>query len=164
MTRQEEIKQAGQNYAKEWNWDLSVLIGFYKGVEWADAHPDNGLGFEPKSLEECIEDATPTWKAVDVDAFLDELRGREPAGWISVEDELPPRNTFFNFCQFKKEHIEKFNLKDKELDTSISCLVACNGDLLGFSYYNYKERKWLDGSGEGITHWMPLPEPPRKEN
>lgn len=85
----------------------------------------------------------------------------EHPNWISVEDALPPRNTFFNFCHIKKEHIEKFNLKDKELDTSISCLVACNGDLLGFSYYNYKERKWLDGSGEGITHWMPMPAPPR---
>lgn len=49
--------------------------------------------------------------------------------WISVKDELPPRDTFFNMSKTKKEYIEKFNLKDKSLilllAAWLSFVVAC---------------------------------------
>lgn len=80
--------------------------------------------------------------------------------WISVEDELPPRDTFFNISKMKKEHIEKFNLKDKELDTSIGCLVVIRGGMLGLANYNYKEKAWSTACCDEVTHWMPLPEAP----
>lgn len=84
--------------------------------------------------------------------------------WISVEDELPPRDTFFNMSKMKKEHIEKFNLEDKELDTSIGCLVVIRGGMLGLSNYNYQAKAWGIACGEEITHWMPLPQPPVVSN
>ena len=82
--------------------------------------------------------------------------------WISVEDELPPRDTFFNMSKMKKEHIEKFNLKDKELDTSIGCLVVIRGGMLGLSNYNYQAKAWGIACGEEITHWLPMPQAPKK--
>lgn len=84
--------------------------------------------------------------------------------WISVGDELPPRDTFFNMSKMKKEHIEKFNLKDKEYDTSIGCLVVIRGGMLGLSNYNYQAKAWGIACGEEITHWMPLPQPPVDSN
>lgn len=94
-------------------------------------------------------------------AFLEDLYDQVTAPhWISAEDELPPRDTFFNMSKMKKEHIEKFNLKDKELDTSIGCLVVIRGGMLGLSNYNYQAKAWGIACGEEITHWMPLPQPP----
>ena len=138
MKRQEQIVQAAAHERS-----VSEERAFMRGAQWADTHPDNGLGFEPKSLEECIEDATPTWKAVDVDAFLDELRGREPAGWISVEDALPP-----------------IDEKSFNPDWSISVLVAEeDDDTIGIDFYDYGHNEWVN-SIDPITHWMPLPQPP----
>ena len=68
--------------------------------------------------------------------------------WISVKDELPKKNT--DVLIYRGQFI---------------------GDLI--SVYTYiGNNEWEDGYGywsraddEGITHWMPLPEPPKvKEN
>lgn len=77
--------------------------------------------------------------------------------WVSVEEELPPRDTFFNISNIKNEDIEKYGLKDRELDTSISCLVAICGGMLGLANYNYKEKAWSTACCDEVTHWMPLP-------
>lgn len=107
-------------------------------------------GFNPPND---ISDALRAAYLAGADYALDIYRPR----WISVEDELPPRDTFFNISKMKKEHIEKFNLKDKELDTSIGCLVVIRGGMLGLSNYNYQTKAWGIACGEEITHWMPLP-------
>ena len=85
--------------------------------------------------------------------------GKHPH-WISVEDELPPRETFFHLNKFKKEDIEKHNFKDMELNNSVSCLVVVRNGLQMFSHYNYEKKAWSVLCGEEVTHWMPLPEPP----
>lgn len=73
------------------------------------------------------------------------------AGWISVNDQLPPR--------------ESGNLSNFSVD------VLCydpNGDedLIRSGYYYYFGGywviyDWLDRPG--VTHWMPLPLPPTQE-
>ena len=70
----------------------------------------------------------------------------EHPAWISVEDELPPKTGFYN--------------------------VVLNGDAYSLWYYqsiNEWAEIYADEAGylqsrkiEGITHWMPLPQPPKK--
>lgn len=94
-------------------------------------------------------------------AYLEDLYNEVVAPhWISVEDELPPRDTFFNISNIKIEDIEKYGLKDRELDTSIGCLVVICGGVLGLANYNYKEKAWSTACCDEVTHWMPLPQPP----
>lgn len=80
--------------------------------------------------------------------------------WISVKKALPPRNTFFNISNIKNEDIEKYGLKDRELDTSIGCLVVICGGMLGLANYNYKVKAWSTACCDEVTHWMPLPQAP----
>jgi hypothetical protein len=63
--------------------------------------------------------------------------------WISVEDELPPR-------------------EDESLDLSIDVL-ATNGNEVYKTFYDYYLQRWVrvdDFNLDDITHWMPLPQAP----
>jgi hypothetical protein len=64
--------------------------------------------------------------------------------WISVKDELPPEN-----CKTQQ---------------SISVL-ATDGLTSGEFRYNFDTKTWTDMFGDpfDITHWIPLLQPPRKE-
>ena len=64
--------------------------------------------------------------------------------WISVEEELPPENG--------------------KTQQSIS-VWATDGLTSGEFRYNFDTKTWTDMWGDpfDITHWMPLPQPPRKE-
>ena len=64
--------------------------------------------------------------------------------WISVEDKLPPENG--------------------KTQQSIS-VWATDGLTSGEFRYNFDTKTWTDMWGDpfDITHWMPLPQPPRKE-
>jgi len=64
--------------------------------------------------------------------------------WISVKDELPPENG--------------------KTQQSIS-VWATNGLTSGEFRYNFDTKTWTDMWGDSfdITHWMQLPQPPRKE-
>ena len=66
--------------------------------------------------------------------------------WISIEDELPP------------PHYEGANSTD--------FVLVYDGYDLEFGYYDFEQKNW---HGEDcnemmfdVTHWMPLPQPPRK--
>jgi len=68
--------------------------------------------------------------------------------WISVEDELPP------------PHYEGANSTD--------FVLVYDGFDLEFGYYDFGQKNW---HGEDfkemmfdVTHWMALPQPPRKED
>lgn len=64
--------------------------------------------------------------------------------WISVEDELPKCEMFKGFPVYPT-------------------VIICTED--GFrdtGYYNTNTKEWEEF--ENVTHWMPLPENPRKEN
>lgn len=69
----------------------------------------------------------------------------EEYGWISVEDRLPENGTMVLMCGKYKEQ-----------------------DVISFAAVGYlSEYGWSEHLGEGIcgmadiTHWMPLPNPPR---
>lgn len=64
--------------------------------------------------------------------------------WISVKDELPPTSD-----------------KDDESDDYL--IVDSDGDM-NVGYYNKMDELWFscDGYILDVTHWMPLPQPPKK--
>ena len=65
--------------------------------------------------------------------------------WISVEDELPP-----------------IDEKSFNGDWSINVLVAgTDDDTIGIDFYDYGHNEWVS-SIDPITHWMPMPKPPKK--
>jgi len=75
------------------------------------------------------------------------LQPHSHPNWISVEDELPP------------PHYEGANSTD--------FVLVYDGFDLEFGYYDFEQKNW---HGEDckemmfdVTHWMPLPQPPRKE-
>lgn len=96
--------------------------------------------------------------------------------WISVKDRLPePPETIFGNNNFLVTIKTRYPLLDDE--DNISIWVAC-------ARYDYFQKIWwideeeginalmpedellnlISGSGEScITHWMPLPEPPKEE-
>ena len=65
--------------------------------------------------------------------------------WISVEDRLPDENNDEFICYVS-------NKNDKSVDF-VSAFVYENGEF-GDTKYGNNFNKWL-------THWMPLPEPPK---
>lgn len=66
--------------------------------------------------------------------------------WISVKDQLPEINTDVLICRGQRK-----------------------GDIISvYTYIGHDEWEdeygyWSRTDDEGITHWMPLPEPPEKE-
>jgi hypothetical protein len=56
--------------------------------------------------------------------------------WISVKDRLPEKNTTVIVCSISDGHIQ---IKDFKGD----------------------EKNWITNYLEKVTHWMPLPEPPK---
>jgi hypothetical protein len=64
--------------------------------------------------------------------------------WISVEDELPPAD-------------------DRDNDSDVCLIVEEDGNF-DIGYYNQMDETWFtcDGGIRAVTHWMPLPEPPKK--
>lgn len=70
--------------------------------------------------------------------------GQHHPNWISVEDELPPKNG--------------------KTQQSIS-VWATDGLTSGEFRYNFDTQTWTDMWGDSfdITHWIQLPQPPRKE-
>jgi hypothetical protein len=75
--------------------------------------------------------------------------------WIKVSDKLPEP-------------------KDPEDELSVNCLIwkadnfAPGEGVQDLGCYSYPRQTWLTGDGfvrhyETVTHWMPLPEPPKAE-
>lgn len=81
-----------------------------------------------------------------VDAYADGvIYGWNNPHWIPVEERLPPENG--------------------KTQQSIS-VWATNELMSGEFRYNFDTQTWTDMWGDpfDITHWMPLPEVPRKED
>lgn len=68
--------------------------------------------------------------------------------WIPVT-ELPPEGETYGDTTFSVE------------------VLGTEGFTYRKAYYNFKYKVWLDGNEEwewpSITHWMPLPEPPKEK-
>ena len=68
--------------------------------------------------------------------------------WISVEDELP---------YYHKELIQYYLGKPKTVE-----VVVKNRFSLSIDYMLLDNERWQWMRNFGVTHWMPIPEPPKK--
>ena len=151
MTREEEIKQAATQIAKEWY--CGPEDEFHSEVEkleemgkWVDEHPISGeqiiaMKNEIKYLKR---------KLIECDKMYRELQNENP--WRDAKKELPP----------------KF-IDDKGIiyNESIPVAVRVSGSKYWhMAEYYYDTKEWIceenntyvirDGYGT-VTHWMPIP-------
>jgi len=77
----------------------------------------------------------------------------EKQEWILVNDRLP-----------EVDESDEWRVESKE-----SADVWCYGELFGMvvARYSYRAKRWVSNmiwspKGIEITHWMPLPEPPKQ--
>ena len=102
-------------------------------------------------------------------AFGDFINGAKWADfhphWISVEDEMPP-------FDWKEDGTWRRSLPVLIYDPTRGIFLGCyeSDDLYGKTYWIYdngkRPTKEVSGGYEcdNVTHWMPLPEAPRKED
>lgn len=79
------------------------------------------------------------------DAFIKGIEGVEgQQGWISVKDKLPPAT---------------MPPRDVLVYHDLTC-----GMLVDRAWYSHEKKKWRSflGMNLKVTHWMPLPEPPKE--
>lgn len=112
--------------------------------------------YDEAYLNEKIKKASKTWKGVDVDKYMNEVRGREPEvdleeeadrmffslGWISVKDRLP--------------------MQDEEVIVLTDKLGIAPMYEISFGHIVDKER-CIDYDGwnvPGVEYWMSCPEIP----
>ncbi len=85
------------------------------------------------------------WLNKNVRKCIDDLENNLLDNWISVSDELPKDNGYYLVNTF--DEFEKENFVEK------------------FEYHNKKWYEWDDYNGTDIekfvTHWQPLPQPPK---
>jgi hypothetical protein len=76
--------------------------------------------------------------------------------WISVNDELPP---ITGVCDGGTDRVLVYLKRDYA-----PCVVIASGDYSedGFSWYFYYHMEQREQPK--VTHWMPLPEAPEREN
>lgn len=112
-----------------------------------------------------IEDCTGRL-AADALAYINQLEGQlrdatkmttstEPVPkWISVEDRLPERNTrVLVYAQEKEDGFE---------GKYVITIASYTDNLFGYDISGWVEPWQYFFASYEITHWMPLPEPPRE--
>lgn len=152
---------------------VAVLYALYCIVEWWEKRTKSGMriikkGKLPKEKVECpcchsiieytkvrkmtrekeiskaaLEYANEEIVAAPYDAFMAGAQWADShPHWISVEDELPP--------------------KQPNREQSKNVLVRTNSGRIKIEYYDYGNdviKEWWEYN---ITHWMPLPQAPKK--
>jgi hypothetical protein len=68
------------------------------------------------------------------------------AGWISVKDRLPERPENWPHCEIKRCYF----------------LVAMESGCVKSLGFDFADMRWHT-TGSPVTHWMPLPEPPKED-
>ena len=83
-----------------------------------------------------------------------EIAALKQSEWISVEERLP--DAIDSYIVVVKQKYE--GEAEWEYDTDVASFVFCDGYIDGvWDTYN----DWKEGQECHITHWMPLPEPPK---
>ena len=105
----------------------------------------------------------PRTKAVLNDAAdaIEELLAAVPH-WISVEDELPEFHMNDSGCVCTRNVV--FRTEHKTVHLGYVIRTAHNIETVG-GFEQILMDRWHDQTGdmiEGVTHWMPLPEPPEE--
>ena len=84
--------------------------------------------------------------------------GQNNPNWISVKDELPPVDE-----DYVKQGFAKPDEEGNTLTASTTVLVT-DGKYVETTFYMFELKRWNSQMDDTkITHWMPLPQPPRKE-
>ena len=151
---------------------IKQMMACCKGVPCKDAN----CGFNPKSDLDCIEqllikaaDAIEELLAEREENYADSWKmafkvERDTHRWIPVTERLPekdgkyltvhtlnsiPPQPWIEVCWFAKDlyKVDKYDFHDKKKKSG---------------FYQY-DSEWGNFERTGISHWMPIPEPPEVE-
>ena len=148
MKTPEEIKKALECCSDSEGFDGDCIKCPYKGEQWCgDKSKIDALSYI-QQLENQIGELTE---------MVEQLEEAQPK-WISVEERLPEPNTTVLLIAHGWEPQLVYIGKLKKVESEKSWLTglvskASEWMVYGFSYF--KEPI--------VTHWMPLPEPPKEE-
>lgn len=102
---------------------------------------------EPHSMK---NGAALGWHSGLIDAVIDEIRKMPTiGGWISVKDRLPPMY-----------HMVLITGKNSAGGSFGIIKGSHDGDI--GQWYRDDIGQYVDSRGDIVTHWMPLPEPPKE--
>jgi hypothetical protein len=99
---------------------------------------------------------TTTEEVESESVYADSLLAGSYPAWISVEDRLPPNEDFVLAVVNGSYKVPGMNV------TFVNGMVIASwfGDFGGWDLDGYPEH---DPEQLKVTHWMPLPEPPKEE-
>lgn len=80
-----------------------------------------------------------------------------PGEWINVEEKLPETGDRYIVLIKQKYPWEK----EWEFNVDVACYTFDDG-YIDNCWDTFVD--WLEGQETHVTHWMPLPEPPKKES
>lgn len=109
LIRQEIERRKKENMYED---ELPMTIGRYHEDEellsFLDTLPDEPeqptIGYDEAYLNEKIAKASKSWEGVDVDKFMDEIRGREP---VTTWNRLEPVTDCHDLEEAKEEYLRK---------------------------------------------------------
>ena len=136
---------------------LDYLQGQKDGLEWAAQLAEAN---HPQTGDWLYDDPVELAKAIRKGQDMPEAAGNSPVtpdGWISCSERMPEmgeRQCYVLAADFKNNYPP--NIPNTQ--------VGVYGD-----WFNDGNPTWDDGDGEDlylkeVTHWMPLPEPPKEVN
>lgn len=136
---------------------LDYLQGQKDGLEWAAQLAEAN---HPQTGDWLYDDPVELAKAIRKGPDMPEAAGNSPVtpdGWISCSERMPEmgeRQCYVLAADFKNNYPP--NIPNTQ--------VGVYGD-----WFNDGNPTWDDGDGEDlylkeVTHWMPLPEPPKEVN
>lgn len=85
--------------------------------------------------------------AIDI---INQVEAEYNNGWISVDDRLPKNSGKYLVAQ------KRYSISDRELKKVISIETD-------FVEFNARDNKWSRARFLQVTHWQPLPQPPKGE-
>lgn len=68
------------------------------------------------------------------------------AEWISVKERLPKRPEYYPHCEIRECYF----------------LVALESGAVMSKFYDFDKNRWETPTYSPVTHWMPLPKPPKE--
>ena len=83
--------------------------------------------------------------------------------WISVKDKLPEKHDAYLCAEYSKMFNQYFVRILYFAEDLYKWDRFAFPDGKGKSGFYWSDSEWGCGLADGVTHWMPLPEPPTKE-
>ena len=136
---------------------LDYLQGQKDGLEWAAQLAEAN---HPQTGDWLYDDPVELAKAIRKGPDMPEAAGNSPVtpdGWISCSERMPEMGE-------RQCYVLAADFKNNYPPSIPNTQVGVYGD-----WFNDGNPTWDDGDGEDlylkeVTHWMPLPEPPKEVN